>query len=251
MAMAQAHALRMPPDIRSLRIGDQLVVVIDDFLEHPEAMVEFAEAGSFEPYPGVAEQKGYPGVRARAPADYSRHITELLDPLIKVNFGVPDTLAVHKSACWFSLTTTSPEALGPLQRTPHFDASTPHHMAALLYLCNDEHGGTGFYRHNATGLQRITADNREHYLDVYYEEINARRPAQRYFDRSDAQFTLLGAIPARFNRMVVYPGSVLHSACIDPMLSICSRPRTGRLTVNTFYDFRLAGARPSEGSETT
>ncbi len=241
--MPQNHALRMPPDIRSLKIGDQLVVVIDDFLEHPEALVEFAANATFEPYPGTADQKGYPGVRARAPVDYSQNITELLDPLIKVNFSVPEALAVQKSVCHFSLTTTPPEALGPLQRTPHFDASTPHHMAALLYLCNDEHGGTAFYRHNATGLQRITAENRERYLDVYYDEINERRPAQRYFDRSDERFTLLGAIPARLNRMVVYPGSILHSACVNPMLSICGDPRAGRLTVNTFYDFSLASSR--------
>ncbi len=235
--MPENHALRMPPDIRSLRIGDHQVVVIDNFLEHPEALVEFAAEGRFEPYPGMAERKGYPGIRARAPGDYSHNITELLDPLIKVNFGVPEVLAVKKSACYFSLTTTPPGALGPLQRTPHFDASTPHHMAALLYLCNDEHGGTGFYRHNATGMQRITAENRERYLDVYYEEINARLPAQRYFDRSDERFTLLGAIAARFNRMVVYPGSLLHSACVNPALSLCGDPRKGRLTVNTFYDF--------------
>ena len=240
--MPRNHALRMPPDIRSLKIGDHLVIVIDDFLEQPQAMVEFAASGRFEPYPGTADRKGYPGVRARAPVDYSQNITELLDLLIKVNFGVPEALAVQKSVCQFSLTTTPPEALGPLQRTPHFDASTPHHMAALLYLCNGEHGGTGFYRHEATGLQRITADNRERYLDVYYEEINERRPAQRYFDRSDERFTLLGVIPARFNRMVVYPGSLLHSACINPALSLCDDPRAGRLTVNTFYDFRAGSA---------
>lgn len=235
--MAPNHALRMPPDIRSLAIGDHRVVVIDDFLEDPQAMVECAAQGSFEPCPGMADHKGYPGVRSRAPIDYSHNITELLDPLIKVNFGVPEALDAKKSVCWFSLTTVPPQALGPLQRTPHFDASTPHHMAALLYLCNDEHGGTAFYRHNATGLQRITADNRERYLDTYYDEINARRPAQRYFDRSDDRFTLLGAIPARFNRMVVYPGSLLHSACINPALSIDSDPRAGRLTVNSFFDF--------------
>lgn len=235
--MTGNHALRMPPDIRSLRIGDALVIVIDDFLEDPAAMVDVAARSTFEPYPGTVEQKGYPGVRARAPADYSRNITELLDPLIKVNFGVPEALDAQKSACHFSLTTTPPEALGPLQRTPHFDASTPHHMAALLYLCGEEHGGTGFYRHAATGLQRITAANRERYLDVYYEEINARRPAPRWFDRSDDRFTLLGVIPARFNRMVVYPGSVLHSACVDPVRSLRGDPRTGRLTVNTFCDF--------------
>ena len=55
--MPPNHALRMPPDIRSVKIGDQLVVVIDDFLEHPEEMVEFAAKGGFEPYPGT---KPYP-----------------------------------------------------------------------------------------------------------------------------------------------------------------------------------------------
>jgi len=237
MSREDNFCVRMPPDIRSVAIGEATAIVIDNFLADPAALVEEAARSRFEPYPGVAEQKGYPGIRARAPADYSKHITELLDPLIKVNFGVPEALEVRKSVCYFSLTTTAPEALGPLQRTPHFDASTPHHMAALLYLCDDAHGGTGFYRHNATGLQRITADNRERYLDVYYEEINARRPPRRYFDRSDAQFTLLGVIPARFNRMVVYPGSLLHSACVNPARSLCADPRAGRLTVNTFYDF--------------
>ena len=235
--MADRFSVRMPPDIRSLRIGDHQALVIDDFLEHPQEMLEEALHSAFKPCPGAEQQKGYPGLRAAAPSDYSQRITELLDPLIKVNFGVPEALEVKKTPCCFSLTTVAPEALGPLQRTPHFDASTPHHMAALLYLCDDSHGGTGFYRHNATGLQRIMAENRERYLDVYYDEINARHPAPRYFDHSDAQFTLLGMIPARFNRMVVYPGSLLHSACINPARSISADPRAGRLTVNTFYDF--------------
>ncbi len=110
-------------------------------------------------------------------------------------------------------------------------------MAILLYLCDGRHGGTGFYRHNATGLQQITEATREAYLDTYYDEINARRPAQRYFDNSDDQFTLLGLIPAKFNRMVVYPGSLLHSACINPAISLSTDPRAGRLTLNSFYDF--------------
>ena len=196
-----------------------------------------AANSQFTPYPGVENRKGYPGIRAQAPIDYSYAITELLEPIIKANFGVPKQLALRKSICAFSQTTMSAEELGPLQRTPHFDASTPHHMAVLLYLCDERHGGTGFYRHNATGLQQITASNREHYLDVYYEEINANRPAQQYFEKSDKQFSFLGMIPARFNRLVIYHGSLLHSACINPSISLDSNPLTGRLTVNTFYDF--------------
>ena len=227
----------MPPDIRSVDIGGQSIVFIDNFLQDPQALVEVACQSRFEPPAGRAEQKGYPGLRASAPAAYTQTLTELLDPLIKVNFQVPEHLRVKVGLSAFSLTTTPPEALGPLQRTPHFDASTPYYTAALLYLCDEGHGGTGFYRHKATGLQRITAENREHYLDVYHVEVNRRPPPARYFDDADEQFSFLGMVPARFNRVVVYPGSLLHSACINPARSLSIDPRHGRLTVNTFYDF--------------
>lgn len=232
-----SFAIRMPPDVRSVRIGDHQVVLIDNFLEDPQALVEAACRSSFEAAPGADEKKGYPGVRALAPVDYSARLTELLDPLIRINFGVPEDLPLRKSPCTFSLTTVPPAELGPLQRTPHFDASTPHHMAVLLYLCGPEHGGTGFYRHKATGLQQVTADNREHFLDTYYAELNAQHPPPRYFDDSDAHFEFLGMMPARFNRLVVYRGSLLHSAIVNPQRSINGDPRTGRLTVNSFFDF--------------
>ncbi len=235
--MEKTFAIRMPPAIQSLTIGEHQVIVIDDFLQDPHAMVEAATQSPFAAYPGSDSRKGYPGIRAEVPPDYSRNLTGLLEPLIKLNFGVPQPLKIRKSNCAFSLTTTLAHALGPLQCTPHFDASTPHHMAVLLYLCDERHGGTGFYRHNATGLQQITENVGERYLDTYYQEINEHPPAQRYFDDSNTQFTFLGMIPAKFNRLVVYRGSLLHSACINPALSIDSDPRTGRLTVNTFYDF--------------
>ena len=235
--MTEPFAIRMPPDIQSVQVGGHQIVFIEDFLENPQAMVEAASRSTFAPYPGVAERKGYPGVRAPAPADYSARLTALMEPLIRLNFGVPEALALRKSECAFSLTTMRPEDLGPLQRTPHFDASTPHHMAVLLYLCGAEHGGTGFYRHRATGLQQVAAHTSEHFLDSYYAELNARPPAQRYFDDSDEHFEFLGMMPARFNRLVIYRGSLLHSAVVNPQLSLCSDPLTGRLTANSFYDF--------------
>jgi len=233
----EAFAIRMPPDIQSVQVGEHQVVFIDNFLEDPQALVEIASRSSFMPYPGVADRKGYPGIRAIAPADYSANLTALMEPLIRQNFGVPEGLALRKAECAFSLTTLPPGELGPLQCTPHFDASTPHHMAVLLYLCNEAHGGTAFYRHKATGLQQVTADNSEHFLDVYYSELNARPPAQRYFDDSDEHFEFLGMMPARFNRLVVYRGSLLHSAVVNPRISIDAYPRSGRLTLNSFYDF--------------
>ncbi len=233
----EPFAIRMPPDIRSVRVGEHAVVVIDDFLADPQALLDAACAATFEPLPGAAERKGYPGLRAPVPAAYSEQLTELLEPLIKLNFDVPEALPVKKTPCTFSLTTLAPLALGPLQRVPHFDASTPHYMAVLLYLCDERHGGTAFYRHRATGLQQITAAERERFGAVLYDEVAQQPPPARYFAEGDEHFELLGLLPARFNRLAIYRGSLLHTAVVNPQRSLSPDPRAGRLTVNTFYDF--------------
>lgn len=235
--MHPPFSIRMPPDIQSVRVGDHQVVFIDNFLEEPQALVDAAAQATFERCAGLAERKGYPGMRAPAPAAYSQQLVELMDPLIKINFGVPDELGARKSACSFSLTTVAPQDLGELQRIPHFDASTPHYMAVLLYLCDGKHGGTGFYRHKATGLQQITRAERDRYQAACYAELDRHPPPPRYFDDSSEHFEFLGMIPARFNRLVVYSGTLLHTACVNPGRSISDDPRRGRLTVNTFFDF--------------
>ena len=235
--MNDPYSIRMPPDIRSVRVGEHQVVFIDDFLAHPEALVEAAAQARFELCAGADERKGYPGVRAPVPTPYSENLTELLDPLIRLNFGVPEELALRKSPCNFSLTTVVPQDLGPLQRVPHFDASTPHFMAVLLYLCDERHGGTAFYRHKASGLQQITADMRDRYGEIIYAETERCPAPPRYFSDSNEFFELLGMMPARFNRLVIYRGSLLHSAIVNPQQVLSSDPRQGRLTINTFYDF--------------
>lgn len=230
-------AVRMPPDIRSVRVGEHQVVFIDDFLEDPQALVDAACQATFQPCPGADERRGYPGVRAPAPRAYTESLTALMDPLIRLNFGVPESLPLKKTPCAFSLTTVAPRELGPLQRVPHFDASTPHYMAVLLYLCDERHGGTAFYRHRASGLQQITAGNRDAYGEQVYAEVDGRAPPPRYFGDSDDRFELLGMLPARFNRLAIYRGSLLHSAIVHPASGLASDPRQGRLTVNTFYEF--------------
>ncbi|MDG0835431.1 hypothetical protein EXH51_22110 [Pelomonas saccharophila] len=209
---------------------------MDDFLEDPQALVDAACRARFEPCAGLDEKRGYPGLRAPVPPAYTESLTALLDPLIRVNFGVPEALALKKTPCAFSLTTVAPGDLGPLQRVPHFDASTPHYMAVLLYLCDEQRGGTAFYHHRATGLQQITADVRERYGEAVYAELDRSPSPARYFGDSDANFELLGVMPARFNRLAVYRGSLLHSAIVNPR-RLSADPRTGRLTVNTFFDF--------------
>lgn len=235
--MTDPFAPRLPLAVQTLQMGDHRVVFIDDFLADPDALVAVAGRSQFQPYPGLAERRGYPGLRAQVPASYSAQLSALMGPLVEQHFGVPAGRTLRKSDCALSLTMLQPDELGPTQRTPHFDASTPHHVAVLLYLFKGDQGGTAFYRHRATGLQQVTPQNREDFLDVYYAELDEQAPPPGYVGPSDDRYELLGTMPARFNRLVIYRGSLLHSGVIDPQQDLGTDPLTGRLTVNSFFDF--------------
>lgn len=220
--------------VSTLSIEGHPALCIDDFLENPAELVNFASVAKFAPYPGMLERKGYPGIRAVAPDEYSYNLTTFIEPLIKQHFSVPTALDIRKSMCAISLLTTARHLLSPLQRTPHFDSSTPFHIAALLYLCDESHGGTAFYKHKATEIVRLTPDNVDHYLDTYYRELN--EGIKTSANLKDA-FSQVGYIEAKPNRLVLYHGSLIHDAIINPDKSISANPREGRLTVNTFFDF--------------
>lgn len=240
MTSAPAFAVSPHLDVRSVQIGEGTALIIDNFLQDPAALKQVASEAAYEPYPGMAQGTGYPGVRAWVPADYTSELMAIAEPLLKQNFGVPAELLPSKSACAFSLLTVPGEQLSPLQRIPHFDASAPHFFAVLLYLCDEQHGGTSFHRHRATGLQRITPTEVDRYGDIVERELHLRPPAHRHYGREDWQYEFLGRIPAKFNRLVAYHGSLLHNAFIEGEHSIDANPATGRLTVNTFIDFSLA-----------
>ena len=58
---------------------------------------------------------------------------------------------------YFSIVTTPPEALAPIQRLPHVDGLEPDRIAILVYLSGAEQGGTAFYRQRSTGFETVNA----------------------------------------------------------------------------------------------
>lgn len=216
----------------------QKIIVVENFLANPQALMDFAVTNNFEPYPRATSGKGYPGVRLTPPNEYSLAITEFIKPLIQREFGIAANVEMRKSECAISLMTLKPEELSPAQCVPHFDTSNINQFAIILYLCDQIHGGTAFYRHNATGFEFITPSTSDQYFDNLFAEQKIRPPARKYFTDSDSQFTKLGILPANFNRMVIYRSCTLHSPYLTNIEhSINSDPRTGRLTVNTFVAF--------------
>lgn len=225
--------------MQTLYVGSEnnKLIYFDNFLANPDGLVDAAVQSRFEPYPVAVQRKGYPGLRAAAPALYGEFLRNNIVNVVRKEFSISPESSLSMLQEAMCLMTVAASDLGPLQTIPHFDTSDPRFFAALLYLCGEEHGGTGFYRHNATGYEAITPERSNMYLDVCHDEFNNHRREKRYFSDTDQFFTKTGFIAARFNRLVVYQGCLLHSPNILSGISINDDPRKGRLTANVFFKF--------------
>ena len=59
--------------------------------------------------------------------------------------------------------------------------------------------------------------------------------ARGYMCGSNAWFERVLSVEPRWNRMIVYPGTVLHSGDIASPRLLSDDPRQGRLTINGFF----------------
>lgn len=218
-------------EVRRLGVEGEPLVVIDGMLLAPAAVVDEAAQARFAPLAPAGNY--YPGHRAAASGEYLSTIIEAVRPLLAEVFGwAADAKA--KASCHFSLVTLPPEDLNLGQRLPHIDSDDPGRLAILHYLCGPEHGGTAFYRHRATGLATVTPEHSKTYFATLRAELDRDGPpAAAYLDGATPLFEQLGRIDARFDRVIVYRGCLLHSGVVDST-RLSLDPRVGRLTVNTF-----------------
>ncbi len=220
------------PFVKARRLGQegQPLVVVDDFHPEPERLVVDAAARAFEP-----RGKFYPGIRAAAPGAHLQPRQAMLADILKGVFGYQTGAGLKE--CNYSLVTTPPGDLLPMQRLPHYDGTGVQTIALLHYLCGPETGGTSFYRHRATGFETITEDRFESYRDTLQAEVDAAggEPLADYFRGDSAQFERIDQVEAKFNRAVLYRGVVLHSGDIPEGFGFNADVKAGRLTVNSFF----------------
>ncbi|HEY6452341.1 MAG TPA: DUF6445 family protein, partial [Steroidobacteraceae bacterium] len=134
---------RFAPALARIGADGAPVIVIDNFLRQPAALIEYAAAHSV--FEGVTDTF-YPGVRAPIPPIYCFALRAFLGRFMAEAFDFGDSPVVGELA-HFSLVTTPPARLNALQRMPHIDTTDPRQLAVLHYLCDGAHGGTSFYRH--------------------------------------------------------------------------------------------------------
>ena len=211
------------------------VIVIDDFGVDLAEVIGYA-CGPVEYGPDNTSM--YPGLRANMPKDFVREVLKNVYNLLFAAYNVSPELGMKAVRAAYSLITTPERELAPGQCRPHFDTNRPYYMAVLYYLNPGPFCGTGLFRHRATGLERVMEEDVETYVQSSKDHAVANGPPeQAYVNRSNDEYELYHRIEYRPNRLVVYPGCLLHSGLVNPSVDINPDPRTGRLTANIFVDF--------------
>ena len=222
---------------RVITVGEERsnVLIIDDLLtdvntlyDHVRGHVKFAP--DTESY--------YPGVRAKLPGDYGMALLQFADARIREHQVIDAGLKATPYSAFFSIVTSPEERLALLQRIPHFDHQDDSAYATMHYLAPGEFGGTGFFRHKPTGFERIGHARREPYLSAvadYFADHGEPPPA--YINASTDQYELIGTISYKPNRVLIYPGNLLHSGLIDSGKDIYAGQGIARLTANIFLNY--------------
>jgi len=223
------------PVVEAVSIGGRpLCYVIDNALRHPERWVELAAANrqAFR----ESARNAFPGPELTLPEEVLGPLESFFSRHLGQRFEVQRTLS---RTARLSIALRQPEQLHPQQWMCHVDRLSVERgqlaIASVLYLFHDESlGGTGFYR-----PLRPLADVMQMKEDagaLPAAEFSARHGLHAgYMTGSNAWFEKIAAVPARWNRLIFYSGTIFHSGDITAPERLRDDPRTGRLTLNGFF----------------
>jgi Family of unknown function (DUF6445) len=222
------------PQIQGIRFPNgQACFIIDNALVNPEVLVQLAndKADEFQ----TASFNAYPGVQLPMAADITR-LDEFFTLHIRGLVNARRTVRMHNR---LAMVTMPPEQLQPRQWMPHRDSAglDPGQCiaASVLYLFHDESlGGTSFFmpKKSTAETSLLVHDSGTIGRDAFAQKYNI---APGYCSESNDYFEKLYTVPAKWNRMVFYDGSIFHSGDIPHPEKMNTDPLTGRLTLNGFF----------------
>lgn len=215
----------------------QCCYVVDDVLAEPERLVAWARAqrAAFQ----HLDFSAYPGQYVLLPATINAAIEAFFQQRIRPLFDARRLMSMHAR---LAMVTLPPEALRPAQWICHSDhfglENWQSIQASVLYLFDDETlGGTGFY-----APKRSAAETSSLFKDAIamsgpqFTQRYAIEPG--YLCDSNDYFERIGGVQPRWNRMVFYDGTLLHTGDIHHPERLSEDPATGRLTLNGFFTCR-------------
>lgn len=210
--------------VQSLGQEAQPLVIVDEVLTDPQALIVEADAAAFRtPAPGSR----YPGLNAPLPDAYKAVVATALLPRLLPIFGVtPQPLPLFG---FFGVATQGWADMAVRQAAPHIDAFNLNSFASVHYLFAGDLGGTAFFRHRASGHELITPSRS-------YSFERARRLELDGFEGTGAAargqfYEEIAAVEPRLNRLIFYRAGQIHYGQV----------RSGegrRLTANLFFGIR-------------
>lgn len=217
--------------IRASLIGNeqQPLLVVDDFWPEPAQLLRYAlQQGNVAAATGL-----YPGLRSPAPAVFGSAVLQQLGGVMQQLFGV-STEQITQIDSYYSLVCTPAAQLSPLQAIPHYDRPQPKDLAVIYYLCDEQHGGTSFYRHRRSGFEAMLPERQQLYQQQLAEDFRQYGHPSGYINGDTPMFQRIASVPARRNRLVMYRCSALHSGDIATNYNYDLNPATGRFTIAAF-----------------
>ena len=194
------------------------LIIQDDFLRDPEAARQAALALNYDPN---FKRGNYPGLLSTGPLPIAG-LDEAVSGLIGVKVK-PQPGPTHAHC---RLTLAGDKGTSGVHIDPCF-------YSGILYLSLPEHcrGGTEFFRHKRTGLDRVPT-NPTDTIRAGYDDINrlidevvnqdTNKPA-----RWERSFT----VPMRFNRLILFNPWMFHNSGA----AFGRSPETGRLVNLMFF----------------
>ncbi|WP_448214160.1 DUF6445 family protein [Colwellia sp. MEBiC06753] len=222
------------PMVKTIGHEQPPIIVIDDFVLNLDAAQQLAESASFNQDPNSY----YPAVRSQLPNQYIIDSLRAVYQGIYKIYQIPRTFKLQPQLAYFSLINQPANTLSFLQRFPHFDTPRPFYFAVLHYVNDQPHGGTGFFRHRSTQFERINEQRVDGYMEKCNQEIaELGEPAPAYHIDNSEMYELYEVVDYKPNRLVIYPGNLLHSTIVNEATDIDDNPKTGRVTANMFVEF--------------
>lgn len=212
-------------------------LIVDDAMLNPGELLQFASQRRAEF--GSVDFSYYPGIYRMAPEDLTQQLTDYFQFHARRHF---DARRCVETICRYSIVTLPPQELRPLQWLCHRDDvgldPTLSMQASVLYLFHDPQlGGTGFYvpTRNAADTGALFADARLLSPQAFTVKYGI---SPGYMHEGNAWFRRIGNVAARWNRLIIYDGGMMHASDIVEPDRLSADPANGRLTLNGFFTCR-------------
>jgi hypothetical protein len=194
------------------------LLIIDDFLNDPHAARRAALALDYDP---AGKAGNYPGTLSTQPLSIAG-----LDAEVARLIGTPVRPQPGTSHGHCRLTLAGDKGASGV----HID---PCHYSGILYLSLPQHcrGGTDFFQHKRTGLDRVPSDAGAMLAAGYADPNQLIAEVVNADTLKPARWERLFTVPMRFNRLILFSPWLFHNSA----RGFGKGPEDGRLVQLLFF----------------